>query len=192
MGNTSASAWSSHPMISSLLVSRLSLLRSLGIGALAAFSLLPAVAAAQDGAAFGAAGYALADDWAVSRRAHARGDRRSEPAERVLHWPGGRRSVEEQRLRTHMEPDLRWTADAVDWRHCRGAVESEYCVRGQRGRTAPARSFGGRWDLQVDRCGQDVGAPGTSCGRADSGIGRGPARSEQAVCVGAGASVWTE
>ena len=37
-------------MISSLLVSRLSLLRSLGIGALAAFSLLPAVAAAQDGA----------------------------------------------------------------------------------------------------------------------------------------------
>jgi photosystem II stability/assembly factor-like uncharacterized protein len=37
-------------MISSLLVSRLSLLRSLGIGALAAFSLLPAVAAAQEGA----------------------------------------------------------------------------------------------------------------------------------------------
>jgi hypothetical protein len=132
---------------------------------------------------------ALAHDWAVSRRPHARGDGRSGPAQCVLCRPGGWRCVEERRLWADLEPDLRWPAIAVDRGHCRCAFERECCVCGQRRRTASARSFRGQRNLQIHRRGQDLGAPRPARWRADSRAGGRSARSEQGVRGSAGTSL---
>src|SRR5579864_7826671 len=54
----------------------------------------------------GTHGHPLAHDWPVSRRAHSRRCWSAQPAECLLHRSGGRRSLEEQRLRPHMEPGV--------------------------------------------------------------------------------------
>ena len=53
------------------------------------------------------AGHALAHDRAVSRRPHPRRGRRARSAQRLLHRPGGWRRLEVDRLRPHLESDLR-------------------------------------------------------------------------------------
>ena len=100
---------------------------------------------------------ALAHDRSVPREPHQGRRRHSRPAERLLHRRRQRRRLEDDRLRPHLEPDLRRSADGLDRRDRDRAVESEHHLRRQRRRTAASRPLHRRRHLQVDRRRQDAG-----------------------------------
>ncbi len=71
----------------------------------------------------------MADDRSVSREPHEGRGGHSGSAERVLHRRRERRRVEDDRLRPHLESDLRRSADRLDRRDRGRAVESEHHLR---------------------------------------------------------------
>ena len=78
--------------------------------------------------------------------------------------------------------DLRPPADAIDRGDCGGSLGQQHRLCSQRRRTAPAGFVGGRRDLQIDRCGENVAASwierrGAARRAADSGAGGGSAGS---------------
>ena len=93
---------------------------------------------------------ALADDRAVPRRPHEGRGRRARPARPLLHRRQQRRRLEDDRLRPHLDADLRRPAHRLDRRHRRRAVESRRDLRRQRRGPAAARPLDRRRHLQVD------------------------------------------
>ena len=122
-------------------------------------------------------GDAVADDRSAprGRTKAAAGVPRS--AERVLHRRRQRRRVEDDRLRAHLEADLRRSAHRLDRRARGGAVQPERHLRRQRRRAAAAGPLDRRRDVQVHRRRQDVDAPRPARRPADPADRRRSARS---------------
>ncbi len=130
-------------------------------------------------------GDALADDRTVPRRPHEGGGGHSEQPNVFYVGVEQRRRVEDDRLRPHVEADLRRPADRLDRRDRRRAVEPERDLRRQRRGAAAARPLDRRRRLQVDRRRQDVDAPRPARRPADPADRRRPARSRPPVRRGA-------
>ena len=122
-------------------------------------------------------GDALAAHRPVPRRPDQSRRRRAAAAERLLHRRRQRRRLEDDRLRTHLEADLRRPADRLDRRDRRRAVRPEHHLRRQRRRAAAARPLHRRRHLQVHRRRQDLDAPRPPRRPADPADHRRPARS---------------
>src|SRR6516165_11502755 len=73
----------------------------------------------------------------LPRRSCSARDRGARPALRFLFGQRGRRCLEDERRRAHLEPHLRFAADRFHWRDGRGAFRTQHylCGRG-RGRYA--------------------------------------------------------
>ncbi len=106
----------------------------------------------------------------------ARRGRRPVPAERLLHRRLQRRRLEDDRLRPHLDADLRRPADRLDRRHRRRALRPEHRLRRQRRGPAAARPLDRRRHLQVDRRRQDLDAPRPARRPADPADRRRPAQ----------------
>ena len=119
---------------------------------------------------------ALAADRPVPRRPDQGDHRRARRAERLLHGAGQRRRVEDDRLRPHLDADLRRSADRLDRLDRRRASDPERHLRRQRRRARAARPLGRRRHLQVDRRRQDVDASRPARRPADSLHHRRPAQ----------------
>ena len=121
---------------------------------------------------------ALALHRPVPRRPDGAADRRAGPAERLLHRRQQRRRLEDDRLRPHLDADLRRPADRLDRRARGRAVRSQRHLRRQRRGPAAARPLRRRRHVQVHRRRQDLAAPRPARRPADRAILVDPKRPE--------------
>ena len=135
---------------------------------------------------------ALARHRTVPRRTHQGDYRRPGRPERLLHRRGERRRVEDNRLRPHVDADLRRPAHRLDRIDRRRGVRSRHRVRRERRRARAARPVGRRRDLQVDRRRPDVDASRPPRRPADPVHHRRSAKRESALRRRAGTSVRAE
>ena len=108
------------------------------------------------------AGTAMAAHRSVPRGPHEERGGRAVAAECVLHGGHERWRLENERRRSHVEPDFRRAEHGIGGRGGSRVVESQYPVRGQRRRVAAPRSEHRQWYVPVRRCRSLLDAPGAS------------------------------
>ena len=138
------------------------------------------------------AGTALATYRSVPRGPHEERGGCAVAAQCVLHGGDERWRLENERRRSHVEPDFRRAEHGVGGRGGSRAVESQHPVRGQRRRVAAPRSEHRQWYVSVGRCRSLLDAPGAARRAADSAHRDRSHEPRAAVRGGARASLWSQ